>query len=65
MVTVCGVVTVDGKEAEQSELQLFTIFGRGLGFCVCVWSTGVKAFPNPILPLFDLIGSFSCLVGLP
>lgn len=62
---LCGGLSLV-KEAELSELQLFKIFGRGGVVSVCaLWLTCVKAFPNPILLLGDLIGSFLNCVGLP
>lgn len=66
MVTACGVVTVDGKEVEQSKLQLLKVFGRGRGFCVCACGRRVsKLFRIRIYVCGDLIGSFSARVGLP
>jgi hypothetical protein len=53
------------KEAEWSELQLFTIFGRGRGLCVCVWFGWCQSFSESDITLMVLIGSSYNEVGLP
>lgn len=53
------------KEAEQSDLQLFKVFGRDEdSVCACAVD-GRQSFSDPIVCLCDFIGSSFRRVGLP